>query len=63
MVASSHPQDLHSGSRRFFQYQYTMRIINPDAIGADVGVPIITLHYRVNSKIAANASLRCIHGL
>src|SRR5580765_4576087 len=58
MVASAHPQDLHSGSRRFFQYQYSMRIINPDAIGTDVGIPIITLHYRVNSKIAENASLQ-----
>ena len=58
IVGSSHPQDLHSGSRRFFQYQYSMRIINPDAIGTDVGIPIITLHYRVNSKIAENASLQ-----
>ncbi len=58
MVASGHPADLRSGSRRFFQYSYTIRIINPDAIGTDVGVPIMSLHYRVNSKIAANASLQ-----
>ena len=58
IVGSGHPQDLHSGARRFFQYSYKMRIINPDAIGTDVGIPIIALHYRVNSKIAANASLQ-----
>src|SRR5262245_8084135 len=58
ILGSSHPQDLRRGARRFFQYQYVMRIINPDAIGTDVGIPIITLHYRVNSKIAANASLQ-----
>lgn len=58
VVASEHPQDLRSGQRRFFQYQYTMRIINPDAIGTDVPIPIMSLHYRVNSRIAANASLQ-----
>jgi hypothetical protein len=58
VIASQHPADLRSGERRFFQYQYTMRIINPDAIGADVPIPIMTLHYRVNSRIAANASVQ-----
>jgi hypothetical protein len=58
VVASQHPDDLHSGARRFFQYGYTMRIINPDAIGSDVPIPIMTLHYRVNSRVAANASVQ-----
>jgi hypothetical protein len=58
IAASSHPQDLRSGQRRFFQYQYTMRILNPDAVGIDVPIPIISLHYRVNSHVAANASLQ-----
>ena len=58
VVASEHPADLRSGQRRFFQYQYTMRIINPDAIGPDVPIPIMSLHYRVNSRIAANAALQ-----
>jgi hypothetical protein len=58
VVASAHPADLRSGARRFFQYLYTMRIINPDAIGDDVPIPIMTLHYRVNSRVAANASLQ-----
>jgi hypothetical protein len=58
VVASQHAEDLHSGQRRFFQYQYTMRIINPDAIGSDVPIPIMSLHYRINSKIAENASVQ-----
>ena len=58
VVASEHAEDLHSGQRRFFQYQYTMRIINPDAIGSDVPIPIMSLHYRINSKIAENASVQ-----
>jgi hypothetical protein len=58
IAASSHPLDLRSGQRRFFQYQYTLRILNPDAVGMDVPIPIVLLHYRVNSKVAANASLQ-----
>jgi hypothetical protein len=58
IASSSHPLDLRSGQRRFFQYLYTMRILNPDAVGIDVPIPIISLHYRVNSHIAANASLQ-----
>jgi hypothetical protein len=58
IVASSHPLDLRSGQRRFFQYQYTLRILNPDAVGMDVPIPIVSLHYRVNSRIAANATLQ-----
>ena len=58
VVASQHAEDLHSGQRRFFQYQYTMRIINPDAIGSDVPIPIMSLHYRINSRIAENASVQ-----
>lgn len=52
------PSTLRSGQRRFFQYQYTLRIINPDAIGKDVKVPDMVLHYKVNSRVAANTSLQ-----
>ena len=58
IVGSVHPADMHAGERRFFQYGYTLRIINPDAIGSDIPVPLISLHYRVNSQIAANASVQ-----
>jgi hypothetical protein len=58
IAGSVHPADMHAGERRFFQYGYTLRIINPDAIGSDIPIPLISLHYRVNSKIAANASVQ-----
>src|SRR5689334_15854493 len=58
VVTGSHPADLHSGSRRFFQYLYTIRLINPDGIGKDVRIPDVQIHYRVNSKIAANTALQ-----
>jgi hypothetical protein len=58
IVGSVHPADMHAGERRFFQYGYSLRIINPDAIASDIPIPLISLHYRVNSKIAANASVQ-----
>ncbi len=58
VVSGSHPADLHAGIRRFFQYDYRLRIINPDVIGTDVRIPDIAMHYRVNSKVAANAAVQ-----
>ena len=57
-VRGAHPADIYSGDRRFFQYEYILRIINPDNIGKDVPIPPMLLHYRVNSRVAANASLQ-----
>jgi hypothetical protein len=58
VVSGSHPADLHAGVRRFFQYEYRLRIINPDAIGTEVRIPDIAMHYRINSKVAANAAVQ-----
>jgi hypothetical protein len=58
VVSGSHPADLHAGIRRFFQYDYRLRLINPDAAGTDVSVPEISLHYRVNSSVAGNAAVQ-----
>lgn len=58
VVNGSHPPDQHEGIRRFFQYEYTLRLINPDVVGTDVRIPDIGLHYRVNSKIDGNASVQ-----
>jgi hypothetical protein len=58
VVSGSHPADLHSGIRRFFQYEYRLRLINPDAVGQDVRIPDIALHYRVNSKVEGNAAVQ-----
>jgi hypothetical protein len=57
ILGGSHPPDVHRGSRRFFQYHYSLRIINADAIGHDVNVPALPIQYRVHSTVGANASL------
>ena len=48
---------MHRGSRRFFQYDYQLRIIGPDAIGRDVNIPALPISYRIHSRVGAAATL------
>jgi hypothetical protein len=57
ILGGSHPDDVRRGLRRFFQYDYQLRIISRDAIGQDVNVPAVTISYRIDSKVGANAKL------
>ena len=57
ILGGSHPPDVRRGSRRFFQYDYQLRIISRDAIGHDVNVPPLTISYRVHSRVGAAATL------
>jgi len=57
ILGGSHPPDVHRGSRRFFQYDYQLRIISPDAVGRDVNVPPLTISYRVHSRVGAAVKL------
>lgn len=58
VLGGAHPADIRSGSRRFFQYQYILRVISPDAIGKDLPLPPTVLHYRVNSRVAGNTAIQ-----
>ena len=57
ILGGSHPPDVHRGSRRFFQYDYQLRIIGPDAIGHDVNIPPLPISYRIHSRVGAAATL------
>lgn len=57
ILGGSHPPDLRRGSRRFFQYDYQLRIISPDAIGSDINIPPLTISYRIHSRVGAAATL------
>ena len=58
IVGGSHPPDVRRGSRRFFQYEYQLRLISPDAIGHDVNIPPLTISYRIQSRVGAAATLQ-----
>jgi hypothetical protein len=57
MIGGEHPADTRAGQRRFFQYRYTLRLVNVDEIGQDVSLPRLPITYRVQSRVAANATL------
>jgi hypothetical protein len=57
ILGGSHPPDVHRGSRRFFQYDYQLRIISPDAIGNDVNIPPLAISYRIHSRVGAAGAL------
>jgi hypothetical protein len=51
VLGGSHPGDLRSDSHRFFQYHYTVRIIDRDAIGRDARFPDVQINYRVHTLV------------
>jgi len=57
ILGGSHPPDVRRGARRFFQYDYQLRIISRDAIGHDINVPPLPISYRIHSRVGAVASL------
>jgi hypothetical protein len=57
ILGGSHPPDVRRGSRRFFQYEYQLRIISRDAIGRDVNIPALPVSYRIHSRVGAAATL------
>jgi hypothetical protein len=57
ILGGSHPPDVRRGSRRFFQYDYQLRIISRDGIGQDVNVPALTISYRIHSRVGGAAKL------
>lgn len=55
LVGGSHPGDLRSGARRFFQYHYNLRVIDATAIDRDIKLPDLSIHYRVESRVQADS--------
>ncbi len=58
VLSGSHGADLHTDRRRFFQYEYWMRLIAENEFGKDVPLPETTLSYRVQSRVGGNAAIQ-----
>jgi hypothetical protein len=48
----THAGDLVMPGKRFFQYDYRLRLIAEDAFGNDVTIPPLEISYRIESKVA-----------
>jgi len=56
--ASSHGADLRTGPRRFFQYEYRLRLVAENLFGKDVALPETKLSYHVQSQVARAAAIQ-----
>ena len=56
-IGGTHGPDLRTDDRRFFQYEYRLRLVGDDFFGKDVSLPAMKISYRVQSRVAQGASV------
>ena len=50
-------RDIQNAPRRFFQYQYTMRVLGEEFFGKEVMLPRLQISYRVQNSLQGGAAL------
>jgi hypothetical protein len=60
VVSGIHPPDLRARDRRFFQYEYRVRLIDDQVIGRDVPLPQVRIGYRVENRAESGAAVQGI---
>ena len=58
VLGGTHGADLRTDDRRFFQYEYRLRLIADGMFGRDVALPETKISYKVESKVGQNTSLQ-----
>jgi len=58
VIGGSHAPDMRVPGKRFFQYDYRLRLINEGAFGADVDVPQLQISYRIESQVARGEAVQ-----
>jgi hypothetical protein len=58
VIGGSRGSDLHSDQRRFFQYQYSLRLINEELFGKDAKIPIVQINYHLESGVGRGEVVR-----
>lgn len=58
VIGGSHAPDMRVPGKRFFQYDYQLRLINEGAFGADVDVPELQISYRIESRVARGEAIQ-----
>jgi len=58
VLGGTHAGDLVTPGKRFFQYDYRLRLIAEDAFGADVAVPPLEITYRIESQVAGGDTVQ-----
>jgi hypothetical protein len=58
VLGGSHGADLRTDERRFFQYEYRMRLIAENMFGKDAALPETKISYRVQSKVDQKTAIQ-----
>jgi hypothetical protein len=58
VIGGQREPDLHSDSRRFFQYQYNLRLISEEMFGRDVRIPSVQINYHLESRVGRGDSIK-----
>jgi hypothetical protein len=56
VVGGKHAPDLVAGDRRFFQYEYSLRLISDSLFDRDVSLPDLPLTYKVRTTVPGQTS-------
>jgi hypothetical protein len=56
VVRGTQANDVRTGTRRFFQYEYTLRYVGED-FGKDLSLPPLTISYHVQSRVQQDAAV------
>jgi len=57
-VEGSRGDDLHTGTRRFFQYSYEVVLIVENAFNVDVSIPPVEITYTVETSVGSGEALQ-----
>ena len=57
VIDGEHYEDIRTGPFRFFQYLYTLRVINETNFGEDVEIPALELSYRIERRVGTDPAL------
>ena len=52
VLGGTHAADLTTPGKRFFQYDYRLRLLSEDLFGGDVPIPPLEVSYRIESQVA-----------
>ena len=52
VLGGTHAADLVAPGKRFFQYDYRLRLLSEDLFGGDVPIPPLEVSYRIESQLA-----------
>ena len=58
VLGGSHGADLRTDQRRFFQYEYRLRLISETMFGKDAALPETKVSYRVQSKVGQKTAIQ-----